>query len=114
MEENEKLTMALGILDNYWTKFTSNLSKEQMQNLKQELTELELKIKSAKNNEEVTTASKNFFETLLNIESLEFLANVDKTHMRGGSLPEIQNDIKIKIINYCVTLQDRIDEITDQ
>ena len=112
MEENENLTMVLGILDNYWAKFTSNLSEQQMHNLKQELTALELKIKSAKKYDEITAASKNFFNTLLDIESLKFLANLDKPHMRGGSLPEIQNDIKIKIINYCVTLQYRIDEMT--
>ena len=114
MNEEEKLTAVLGILENYWSKFTNDLSNQELSNLKAQLSYLESKIKNAKNPEELSSASKVFFENLAQVEQLRFLADIDKNQMRGGSLPTIDEAIKIKIINYCVTLQEKIpDLITD-
>jgi hypothetical protein len=114
MEEEEKLTAVLGILENYWPRFTSDLSNEQLTYLKSELSGLADKMKSAKDTNDISNASRTFFDTLSAMKPLEFLANLDNPHNRGGSLPEVDNEIKIKIINYCVLLQDRIEESTDK
>jgi hypothetical protein len=113
MEEEEKLTAVLGILENYWPRFTADLSAEQLSYLKSELAGLADKMKTAKDNNDISFASKTFFDTLSTMKPLEFLANIDKPQTRGGSLPEMDSEIKIKIINYCVMLQDRIEESTD-
>jgi hypothetical protein len=112
MEDEEKLTAVLGILENYWSRFTADLSNEQLSNLKSELSGLADKMKSAHDTNDITNASKTFFDTLSTMKPLEFLAQIDKPQSRGGSLPEMDSEIKIKIINYCVMLQDRIDEST--
>lgn len=114
MEEEEKLTAVLGILENYWGRITADLSAEQLSHLKLELSGLADKMKSAKNNEDITSASKNFFQSISNLKPLEFLANLDKQKTRSGSLPEMSDEIKIKIINYCVILQDKIEELSDE
>lgn len=114
MDEEEKLSAVLGILDNYWTRFTSDLSPEQFNYLKDELFGLENKIRTAKSINDVNTASRDFFEMISKLKPLEFLANIDKSQMRGGTLPELQDDVKIKIINYCVMLQDKINELNNE
>ena len=114
MDEVEKLATILGVLDYYWKKMTSDLSTEQLLLLKEELSELETKIKSSENITDINAAAKQFFDNFPNIGPLEYLANIKEQKMRGGDLPKVDEEIRIKIINYCVTLQDKIETIPDK
>ncbi|UCH88644.1 MAG: hypothetical protein JSV49_10385 [Thermoplasmata archaeon] len=113
MDEAKNLATILSILDNLWVKLTSDLTPEQLELLKKELAELELKMKEAKSTEEINQIAKDFYPTFSKLESLEFLANPEKIQMRSGSLPDIEEEIKIKLINYCVVLQDRLKTLED-
>ena len=113
MHEEVKLSIVLGLLDNYWSRFTTDLSDEQMALLKDQLSGLANKVEYAEKPEDFYEASQNFFTTIASFEPLQFLANLDEQKSRGGSLPEPREDIKIKIINYCVMLQGKIDEGSD-
>ena len=110
MNEGEKLSTILGILGDYWNKFTSDLTEDQLVNLKQELSILQTNVKTAKNLNDINEASKNFFEMLSKMEQLKFLADVYGGKMRGGDLPELEEEIRIKIINYCIMFQDKISD----
>jgi hypothetical protein len=110
MQEEEKLSIVLGLLDNYWSRFTSDLSDKQMGLLKDQLSGLANKVEYAEKPEDIYEASQNFFSTIATFEPLKFLANLDEQKSRGGSLPEPSEDMKIKIINYCVMLKGKCDE----
>ena len=43
------------------------------------------------------------------VDQLEFLANIGQPQLRGGEIADIVDEIRMKIINYCVTFQDKID-----
>lgn len=109
MNEGEKLSTVLDVLGNYWDKFTSDLTEKEFNLLQQQLSTLQSNIQSAQNIEEINGASKNFFEMLSNFEHLKFLADVYNTKMRGGDLPELEEEIRIKIINYCIKFQEKIE-----
>ena len=109
MNEGEKLSTVLDVLGNYWDKFTSDLNEKEFNLLQQELSTLQTSIQSAQNIDEINGASRNFFEMLSNFEQLKFLADVYNTKMRGGDLPEIEEEIRIKIINYCIMFQEKIE-----
>ena len=61
MNEGEKLTTILGVLGDYWNKFTSDLTNEQLFNLRQGLLALETNIKSAKNIDEINENGLNSY-----------------------------------------------------
>ncbi len=111
MVEEIKLSAILSILNNYLDRFTADLTPEQMSILHDELSGLKESVDSAKSSSDIDIASKKFYESITNFKHLEFLTDLDKNKLRGGSLPGSQEDIKIKIINYCVVLQERIEDI---
>ena len=108
MEHIRNLIKILNILDAQWGKLTPDLTREQLSNLKLEFSGLENQMKSVGNVEEINNLSKDFIQIFSKVEPLEFLTNIDKTPMRSGSLNEEIEEIRIKIINYCVALQERI------
>ena len=109
MNDSEKLSTILGLLGDYWKKFTTDISEEQLKYLNQHLSELKASVKSAHDLDEINEASKNFFEILYSVEQLRFLTDVYDGKMRGGALPISEEDIKTKIIDYCNMFQERID-----
>ena len=109
MDHIKNLITILNILDTQWGKLTSDLTEKQLSDLKLEFSELKNKIKSIENMDDINELSKNFIQKFSEVEPLEFLANIDKTQMRSGNLTELIEEIRIKIINYCVALQERID-----
>jgi len=111
MDHVKNLMTVLTLLDTNWGRLTSELSAEQLSNLKLEFLGLENKIKSIDTIDEMNDLSKDFISGFSKVEPLEFLANIDKTQMRSGSLTELIEEIRIKIINYCVALQERINTL---
>lgn len=111
MDSTKNLMTILTLLDAQWGKLTSGLSDEQYLLLKQEFSGLEDKMKSINNVDEMEHLSNEFIQGFSNMKPLEFLTNIDQPQMRGGGLPDIAEEIRIKIINYCVTLKDKIDTL---
>ena len=108
MNDIKNLVTIFDTLDTQWGRLTSNLTTEQLSNLKLEFSELEDKMKLIKDIDKINDLSRNFIQMFSKMESLKFLANIDKTSIRSGNLPELMEEMRIKIINYCVTLQDKI------
>jgi hypothetical protein len=107
--DNAKFLMAiLNVLDRYWGKFTSDMTQEQLNELQNEISTLKTKMTSTKDYDQVNVIAKEFFDNLSGIGALKDLADIGQTQMRSGSMPEREEDIKIKIINYCVMLDDKI------
>jgi len=109
MDSVKNLVTILNLLDTQWRKLTSDLTSEQLALLKNEFMELQNKMKSMENIDEMNNLSKDFIQGFSNVEPLDFLAKIDQPQMRGGSINDVVDEIRIKIINYCVNLQERID-----
>jgi hypothetical protein len=114
MDQVENLMKVMNILDTQWGKLTSNLTTEQLSDLKLEFSELENKMKSIKDIDEINDLSSNFIQMFSKMESLKFLANIDKASIRSGYLPELMEEMRIKIINYCVILQEKISSMEEE
>ena len=114
MDEVKNLMTILDVLDNYWDKLTKDLTVDQSSYLKSELSKLKGKMKSAKNIDEVNEVAKEFFEAFAKLEPLEFLIDFQKSQMRSGGIDEVVEEIKMKIINYCVEFQDRFEVETGE
>ena len=109
MEDAKNLSVILGIIDSHWGKLTSSLSEEQLSYLESELTELEVSINSTDDTGKVNDIAKEFFHVFSRLGPLESLSQLDKGQQRSGSLTEPETEIKIRIINYCAMLKERID-----
>ena len=111
LDEAKNLATILSFLDFRWGKLNTELSEEELSHLELELAGLRDKIKETDNFDEVNDLSKNFIQRFSELEHLEFLANIQKNQIRSGGLPSPEEEIKIKIINYCVLIQNKIDEL---
>jgi hypothetical protein len=111
MDSTKNLMTILTLLDSQWGKLTSELSNEELLQLKQEFSGLENKMASIDDIDKMNELSDHFIQGFSHMEPLEFLASIAQPQMRGGGLPDIAEEIRIKIINYCVTLQDKIDTL---
>ena len=109
MNDSEKLSTILGLLGDYWKKFTSNISEDQLIYFNQQLSVLKSSVKSAKDLDEINEASKNFFGILSSVEQLRFLTDVYDGKMRGDSISISEEDIRTKLIDYCSMFQERIE-----
>jgi hypothetical protein len=109
MEDAKNLSVILGILESHWGQLTSNLTEEQLSYLESELTELEDRINTTEDTVRVNTLAKNFFQVFSRLGPLESLSQVETGQQRSGNLTEPETEIKIKIINYCALLKERID-----
>lgn len=114
MDDVKNLMTILDVLDTYWDKLTRDLTDEQSSYLKSEFLKLKDKIKSAKNIDEVNEVAKDFFEAFAKLEPLEFLIGIQKSQMRSGGIDEVVEEIKMKIINYCVEFQERFEVETGE
>jgi hypothetical protein len=110
VEEAKNLSLILGVLDKSWKSLTANLTEEQFELLKTNLNGLESKLKSSDKTEQINEAAKNFTSVFNSIEPLNFLISPESVRTRSGSLPDIEEDIKIKLINCAIALQERINE----
>jgi hypothetical protein len=106
----KNLTLALGILDSYWDRFSENMSPEERAMLTSELTDLEPRIRNSTNITETSEQAVRFFNVCSKIEPLAFLSDMDDSLNRGATLPAPDEEVKIKILNYCVTLKEKLDE----
>ena len=113
MEDAKNLSVILGILDSHWGKLTSSLSEEQLSYLESELTELEDRINTTEDLEKVKELARDFFCVFSSLGPLESLSVHEKAQHRSWSLLEPEAEIKIKIINYCAILKERIDDRKD-
>ena len=104
MENTKNLTTILEILDYYWGKIESDLSNEELLGLKRALSNLDMKLKSNPDNNEVNKISEEFLGLLEKIEPLEFLATLDRDPKRSGDLPNSDKEIRIKILNVTLRL----------
>ena len=114
MKDAENLMKILDALKVQWRKLSSDLKDEQLSYLKTELSELEIKLNSAQDIDEIGEISKIFIQTFSKLEPLEFMVNIEKNDLRSGDLPEADEEIRIKIINYCVILSKKIDDLKDE
>jgi hypothetical protein len=110
MEDAKNLSVILGILDSHWGKLTSSLSQDQLSYLESELGELEKRISLTEDTVKVNDIARNFFDVFSKLGPLESLSVQEKAKHRSGSLLEPESEIKIKIINYCAVLKERIDD----
>jgi hypothetical protein len=104
----KNLTLALGLLENYWDKISADLTPEQQSQINAELLKLEPKIKKCKDLTEISEEAEKFLETFSTIEPLTFLSNLNEPMKRGASLISPEEDVKIKILNYCIKLEKKI------
>jgi len=109
MEDARNLSLILGILDSHWGKLTINLSDEQLSLLESELTDLEDRINNTNNPEKVNEIARNFFHVFSRLGPLQSLSLQEKGQHRSGMLLETDEKIKIKIINYCTVLKERLE-----
>ena len=104
------LTIALGFLESYWEQLSQNLTPEQQSLLVTELEKLEPKIQNSKDMSETSEEANKFFSVFSQIEPLAFLSDLEEPQKRGGSLPSPDDEVKIKILNYCVMLKKKMQE----
>ena len=109
MEESHKMTTILSVLNDEWDNFIKMLTDEQINYLKLEIAELERSLKNSERGEDTAKAAKTFIDAFTQIEPLSFLTRVDVAQMRSGSLPEREEEIKIKLLNYCAIIRNKID-----
>ncbi|UCH90023.1 MAG: hypothetical protein JSV49_05105 [Thermoplasmata archaeon] len=102
------LSIALGLLDNYWDKLSVNLSTEDQSLLTTELEKLEPLLENSSDISETNDEAAKFLHVFEKIEPLAFLSDLDESGKRGASLTSPDEEVKIKILNYCVTLRKKI------
>ena len=110
VQNAKNLTIALSILDSYWDKLSPSLSAEERKLLTSEIARLEPKIRESNNIAQTSEEAVKFFNIFSQIEPLSFLSDLDNTLKRGASLTSPEEEVRIKILNYCMTLKDKIDE----
>jgi hypothetical protein len=104
----QNLTIALGILDSYWDKLAKNMTPEQQALLNVELEKLGPRIEKSRDLAETSAEAAKFFNVFSEIEPLSFLSDLDDSQKRGASLNSPEEEIKIKILNYCVMLKEKM------
>jgi hypothetical protein len=104
MDDVDKLITILGILDGNWDTFTKDLNNEELGYLRIEIANLKEKMETAENKDDIDNIAKNFFDSLKKVSSMEILVKLNIPDTRSGSLPESDEEVKIKLINYCVGL----------
>jgi hypothetical protein len=109
VKQANNLTIALGMLDSFWERFAENLTPEQRELLKNELALLEPKIRNSQNITETSEHVVRFFDKCSQIESLSFLSNFNES-IRSAGLPSPEDEVKIKILNYCVNLKQKLQQ----
>jgi hypothetical protein len=109
MKNIEHLMTILSILDNFWVEITSKLTEEQTQYLKTELSILENKLKETKKIDEMNEIARDYYLVFSKIEPLKFIVDIQKTQMRGGDAPTLEEELKMKLINYTVKFQERLE-----
>ena len=85
------------------------MSREEQAMLTNELADLEPRIRNSSNIAETGEQAARFFDVCSQIDSLAFLSNMDDSLNRGASLPQPEEEVKIKILNYCVQLKEKMD-----
>ena len=113
MSESDALSVVLGIMDGNWKSINAALSKDQRDYLLNQISVLEQKLRSSRNIGDTDEAARNFFKALYKIASLRFLTDLGTAKLRGGRLLEPDDEIKIKILNFCTVLRTRIDDTFD-
>jgi hypothetical protein len=106
----KNLSIALSILENYWDKLSKNLTPEQQSILTAELEKLEPKIKNSTGVEQTSMEASKFFQVFDQIEPLSFLSSMNENLERGATLTSPEEELKIKILNYCVNLKAKLKE----
>jgi hypothetical protein len=109
MEESKQMTTILAVLNDEWNNFIKMLSDEQIDYLKLEIGELRRNLEKSEKNEDTANAARTFIEAFNHIEPLSFLTRIEGAHMRSGSLPEREEEIKIKLLNYCAIIRGKIE-----
>jgi hypothetical protein len=110
VQNAKNLTIALSILDSYWDKLSPSLTVEERKLLTSEIARLEPKIRESGSITQTSEEAARFFNVFQQIEPLSFLSDLDNTLKRGASLNSPEDEVKIKILNYCITLKDKIDD----
>jgi len=110
IQNAKNLTIALSILDSYWEKISPSLTREERTLLTNEIERLEPRIRESTNIAQTSEEAVKFFNIFSQIEPLSFLSDLDNTLKRGATLGSPEDEVKIKILNYCVTLRDKMDE----
>ena len=113
MEDAKNLLTVMKLLDTLWDKLTSDLTEEQIAYLTGEINSFKSKVKSSTNSDEINDVAKDFYKIFSKIESMEELASVNIPEMRGASLPEPEEEIRIRLLNYCETMANRLNLLKD-
>lgn len=108
MNEERILIMVLRFIDEHWEQFKDELSDEHMKILKDSLERLKGEASSADGIEALNEPAKDFFSVFNEIEPLTFLGDSQKSQLRSISLKQTNEDMKIKIFNYCGILIEKI------
>lgn len=108
MEEIAKLSALMYVLDSSSDILISNLSEDELNYFKSELVKLKSVLESSMNDVVLSEVAKDFFKTLTNINYLQDLAREVSPKMRYGSTPEIEEQIRIKLVKACDVLISRL------
>jgi hypothetical protein len=108
MEDAKLLSAFLSVLCSHWDKFTEELDDAQMVELSKNISELEKKIGDSESSDEIEAAASEFLSVMKTSGSVNDLIAGEGKPLRSGSLPLPETEIKIKIINYCAIINDKI------
>ena len=108
MFEESNLYMVLRFIDDHWERLLAELTSDQIKTLKSALETLRNEANSAQSINELMEPAIEFFHVLSHIEPLSFLGNTQGSRMRSLSPKKKQEDLQIKILNYCGILIEKI------
>jgi hypothetical protein len=114
MEDAENLLKVLELLDTSWSQVSSELTDEQLLEFKNDLEDFQQKIESSESREEINKTARDFYQICSDLKYLKDISEAEFPDIRGASLPEKDEEIKIKIINYCETLASRMHLFKDE
>lgn len=108
MEDANRLSALLGVLSGHWDRLSEDMDQNQLSELSDLFSRLEFQMGEAGNAEQIESAASDFFMAISKFDILKGFLEAKDTAMRSGSLPLPEEEIRIKIINYCAIVNDRI------
>ena len=108
MEDANKLSAFLAVLNTHWEKFTEELDSGHIEELRVSLVNLKKNIEVSEEPEDLNNAAVDFFSDMKNIAGISSIVDSMDGTLRSGSLPFPEKEMKIKIINYCSIIDDKI------
>jgi hypothetical protein len=111
MEDANRLSALLSVLSGHWDRLSEDMDPQQLSELRDIFSQLETRMEKSGTAADIESAASEFFQAISRFESLRSLIDAGETTMRSGSLPLPEEEIRIKIINYCAIVTDRLKDL---